>query len=149
MRKLKQVQWSRIEREQVALEEEKVYVTSGKKKASVRKESSAISGMRVTTVHQNRHQKPLHLNDMRWKYVEKKKRQRQKSDWQSSSTTVQILLKGTCTRSPCEYWHPAECQFDETKSGCKFGAECSFPHWNVEDNQQKAERMKTKVQLLL
>ena len=39
----------------------------------------------------------------------KMKRQRHKSDWQNSSSTVQIKLKGTRTRSLCEYWHPPEC----------------------------------------
>ena len=24
-------------------------------------------------------------------------------------------LKGTCTRTPCEYWHPPECQFEKMK----------------------------------
>ena len=27
------------------------------------------------------------------------------------------ILKGTCTRSPCEYWHPPECQFYKTETG--------------------------------
>ena len=44
---LKQEQWSKIVREWVALKDEKVPVTIGKKKASVRKESDAVSGMRV------------------------------------------------------------------------------------------------------
>ena len=26
------------------------------------------------------------------------------------------FLKGTCTRSPCEYWHPPECQFFKTQN---------------------------------
>ena len=47
------------------------------------------------------------------------------------------FLKGTCTKSPCEYWHPPGCQFNKTKSGCKFGAECSFPHWKVEKQPNK------------
>ena len=34
--------------------------TSVKKKASVRWETSAVSGVRVTIVHPNRHRKPLH-----------------------------------------------------------------------------------------
>ena len=48
-----------------------------------------------------------------------------------------FFLKGTCTKSPCEYWHPPECQFCKTKSGRKFGAECSFPHWKVEEQPNK------------
>ena len=42
------------------MKEEKVYFTSGKKKASARRETNAVSGMRVMIVHQNRHQNPLH-----------------------------------------------------------------------------------------
>ena len=30
-------------------------------------------------------------------------------------------LKGTCTNSFCEKWHPPECLFYKTKSGCRFG----------------------------
>ena len=57
---MEQEQWSMIERE-VALKEEKVFVTSGKKKASVRKETSAVSGMRVTIVPKNQNTLPPHL----------------------------------------------------------------------------------------
>ena len=35
-------------------------------------------------------------------------------------------LKGTCTNSFCEKWHPPECLFYKTKSGCKFGEKCSM-----------------------
>ena len=45
----------------MALQEEKVPVTCGKKKASVRKETNAVSGMRVTIMQQNRHRMPPHL----------------------------------------------------------------------------------------
>ena len=51
--------WSRVKRDQVVLEEEKVFVTNGKIKASVRRETSAVSGMRVTIV-QSWHQKTRH-----------------------------------------------------------------------------------------
>ena len=29
--------------------------------------------------------------------------------------------KGTCKRSSCEYWHPPQCQFYKTETGCKAG----------------------------
>ena len=45
----------------MVLKEEKLFVTSGKKKARIRKETNAVSGMRVTIMQQNLHQKPLHL----------------------------------------------------------------------------------------
>ena len=43
----------------MVLKEEKVLVTSGKKRGSVREETNAVSGTSVVIV-QNRHQKPLH-----------------------------------------------------------------------------------------
>ena len=42
----------------MALKKEEVFVTSGKKKASVRRKTDAVSGMRVTIVRRNRHRKP-------------------------------------------------------------------------------------------
>ena len=46
-------------------------------------------------------------------------------------------LKGTCTRSPCEYWHPPECQFYKNESGCKAGDKCLFPHHKVDEQPNK------------
>ena len=41
-------------------------------------------------------------------------------------------LKSICTKSPCDHWHPPECQFYKSESGCKFGNKCSFAHRQVE-----------------
>ena len=46
-------------------------------------------------------------------------------------------LKGTCTRSPCEYWHPPECQLYKTETGCKAGDKCMFPHYEVDEQPNK------------
>ena len=44
---------------------------------------------------------------------------------------------GTCTRSLCEYWHPPECQFYKTETGCKAGDKCLFPHHLVDEQPNK------------
>ena len=75
----------------MALKEENVFVTSGKKKASVRKETNAVSGMRVTIVHKNQNPKPPHFPSPR---CHEKKYPRQNEPWCHSSTTVQILFEG-------------------------------------------------------
>ena len=54
----------------MALEEEKVPVTSGKKKASVRKETNAVSGMKVTIVPKNQDTLPPRLPSYQWREVE-------------------------------------------------------------------------------
>ena len=42
-------------------------------------------------------------------------------------------LKGTCTNSFCEKWHPPECLFYKTKSGCRFGGKCSYAHRQIDE----------------
>ena len=50
-------------------------------------------------------------------------------------------LRETCNNSFCERWHPPECLFYKTKSGCRFGEKCSFAHRQVD--QQPTKRSKT------
>ena len=49
-------------------------------------------------------------------------------------------LKGTCTNSFCEKWHPPECLFYKTKSGCRFGEKCSSAHHQVEEQPSKRSK---------
>ena len=49
-------------------------------------------------------------------------------------------LKGTCTNSFCEKWHPPECLYYKTKSGCRFGEKCSFAHLQVDEQPGKRSK---------
>ena len=58
-------------------------------------------------------------------------------------------LKGTCTNSFCDKWHPPECLFYKSESGCRFGEKCSYAHRQVEEQPGNGlERMVTKMQWL-
>ena len=46
-------------------------------------------------------------------------------------------LKGTCTNPFCEKWHPPECLFYKTKSGCRFREKCSYAHRQVDEQPSK------------
>ena len=46
-------------------------------------------------------------------------------------------FKGTCTNSFCEKWHPPECLFQKTKSGCRFGEKCIYAHRQVDEQPSK------------
>ena len=60
-----------------------------------------------------------------------------------------VYLKGTCTNSFSGKWHPPECLFCKTKSGCRFGEKCSYAHRQVDEQRGKrSKRMVTKVQWL-
>ena len=49
-------------------------------------------------------------------------------------------LKGSCNNSFCEKWHPPECLFYKTKSGCWFGEKCSFAHRQVDEQPTKRSK---------
>ena len=49
-------------------------------------------------------------------------------------------LKGTCTHSFCEKWHPPECLFYKSESGCRFREKCSYAHRQVEEQPSKRSR---------
>ena len=60
-------------------------------------------------------------------------------------------LKETCTNSFCDRWHPPECLFYKTKSGCKFGEKCSYAHRQVDEQptkRSKKNRDKSAVGML-
>ena len=46
-------------------------------------------------------------------------------------------LRGTCTNSFCEKWHPPEYLFYKTTSGCRFGEKCSYAHRQVDEQPSK------------
>ena len=46
-------------------------------------------------------------------------------------------VKGTCTNSFCEKWHPPECWFCKSENGCRFGEKCSYAHRQVHEPPSK------------
>ena len=49
-------------------------------------------------------------------------------------------LRGTCTNSFCEKWHPLECLFYKTKSGYRFWEKCSYAHRQVDERPSKRSK---------
>ena len=49
-------------------------------------------------------------------------------------------LKGTCTNSFCEKWHPPECLFYNSESGCRLGEKCSYAHRQVYEQPSKRSK---------
>ena len=46
-------------------------------------------------------------------------------------------LRGTCNNSFCDKWHPPECLFYKSESGCWFGEKCSYAHRQVDEQPSK------------
>ena len=120
------------------------------KKVSARRETNAVSGTRVTVVR-NRHRKPLHRLSHQHQEVEVR-REKGASEAEASlgrpiDSRAKTSWKVLALIYVGDYWHPPECQFYKYETGRKFGAECSFPHWKVEEPPNKGRRrVVTKVQ---
>ena len=55
-------------------------------------------------------------------------------------------LRGTCNNSFCERWHPPECLFYKTKSGCRFGRSAHSHTVRLMNSRRKGPyRIMTKV----
>ena len=52
-------------------------------------------------------------------------------------TSPSLGILQTCNNSSCKRWHPPECLFYKTKSGCRFGKKCSFAHRQVDAQPTK------------
>ena len=119
------------------MKEEKVFATSGKKK------SQCSKGDQCSFRHErnDRAQKPTpNAATPSEPSMTRDRSESRKRSVRGRGQTGRILrqpcryyLKGTCTRSPCEYWHPPECQVYKTESVDK----CLFPHFQVEEQPGK------------
>ena len=72
--------------------------------------------------------------------IENLKSQRKSPSGKMSRWPCKDYLKGTCNNSFCEKWHPPECLFCKTKSGCRFGEKCSYAHRQVDEQPTKRSK---------
>ena len=87
----------------------------------------------------NKRGKVTPSNPARWaKISQNPKSQRKESQCRMSRWPCKDYLGGTCNNSFCEKWHPPECVYYKTKSGCRFGENCSYAHRQVDE--QPTER---------
>ena len=140
MGEFNQEQWSRVERYSSAFKEEKVYATSGKKRASVRKETDPVSVTRpkIVLCKQNTAATPSEPTVSRGRSVSMKRSIHGKSNHGSIvRQPCRYYLRGTCTRTSCEYWHPPECQVYKNETGCKAWGKSLLLHYKVDEQPNK------------
>ena len=53
---------------------------------------------------------------------------------------ARITLEELAITHFCEKWHPPECLYYKTKSGCRFGEKCSFAHRQVDEQPTKRSK---------
>ena len=118
-------------------------VGSGKPTGSVLKETIAVSVTMLISV-----QKRTHLNPSPNSFMQQdeKKASRTRSprgkspSGRMSRWPCKDYLKGTCTNSFGEKWHPPKFLFYKTKNGCRFGEDCSYAHRQVDAQPSNLSR---------
>ena len=53
---------------------------------------------------------------------------------------ARISLRETCTNLFCDKWHPPECFFYKTKSGCRLREKCSYAHRQIDEQPTKRSK---------
>ena len=118
-------------------------VGSGKPTGSVLKETIAVSVTISTSVKKLTQPNPSPRSSTQ-KSVKNSSRTRSPRGRGPSGKMSRLPCKdhpkGTCTNSFCEKWHPPECLFYRTKSGCKFGEKCSYAHRQVDEQASKRSK---------
>ena len=106
-------------------------VGSGKPTGSVLKETVAVSAtmsMSVEKLHSRIRLRILSCGRMSEKTSRTQSPRGKSPSGRMSRWPCKDYLKGTCTNSFCEKWHPPECLYYKTKRCCRFGEKCSYAH---------------------
>ena len=110
---------------------------------SVLKETIAVSATISICVEKLHHQIRLRIlscDRMSENHREPEVPEERVPSGRTSRWPCKDYLRGTCNNSFCEKWHPPECLFYKTKSGCKFGEKCSYAHRQVDEQPTKRSK---------
>ena len=137
---LRRTPWSRIREQNNVYKEFLEIVGNGKPTGNVWKETIAVSATIWISVGKVHHQIPSQNSFMQ--QSERKPSRTRSPRGKSPSGRMsrwpcKDYLRGTCNNSFCEKWHPPECLYYKTKSGCRFGEKCSFAHRQVDEQPTK------------
>ena len=142
MEMLRRTPWSRIREQNSVYKEFLEIVGNGKPTGNVWKEKIAVSATISISVKKWHHQ--IRLRILSCGRLREMRREPEVPDESPSGWMSRWLgknyLQGTCNNSFCEKWHPPECLFCKTKSGCRFG-KCSFAHRQVDEQPGKRPKI--------
>ena len=141
MGKSNQEQWYRIGRESLALKEEKVPVTSGKKNASVRKETVAVSATIFNVVRKNQNTLPPRFLSQPHHEVEVS-RGREVPEAKVTmgpffDKRADIIWEVPVRERLVNIGIRPSANSYKNETGCKAGDKCLFPHYKVAEQPNK------------
>ena len=137
---MRESSWSRIRKQNSVYKEFLEIVGNGKPTGNVWKETIVVSVTIWISVEKVHHQ--IRLRVLSCNRVSENASRTRSPIGKSPSGRIFRLprkddLKGTCTNSFCEKWHPPEYLFYKTESGSRFGEQCSYAHRQVDEQPRK------------
>ena len=142
--------WSRIKGDNTVCKEFLEIVCSVSPTGSLLEETNAVSATISISLEKLLHQIRLRILLCKVSGI---RREPEVPEVSPSGRTSRWLckdyLKGTCNNSFCKRWHPPDCLFYKTKSGCRFWGKVLIPTpsgWWTADKKVWEEWMMTKMQ---
>ena len=139
---LRRTPWSRIRKQNSVYKEFLEIVGNGKPTGSVWKETIAVSATIWISVEKLHNQ--IRLRILSCSRVSENHREPEVPEESPSGRMFRWpckdCLRGTCNNSFCEKWHPPQCLFCKTKSGCWFGEKCSYARRQVDEQPTKRSK---------
>ena len=142
METVKETPWSRIRGQNSVYKEFLEIAGNGSPTGSVPEETIAVSATILISVEKSHSRIRLRiLSCSRQRNASRTRSPRGKSpSGRMSRCPCKDYLKGICTNSFCDKWHPPECLFYKTKSGCRFAEKCSYAHRRVDEQPSKRSK---------
>ena len=137
---MKETSWSRISEQNSVSKEFLEIVGNGNPSDSVLEETIAGSVTIAISVGKIHHQIHSFMRQSERKPSRTRIPRGKSPSGRMSRWPCKDYLGGTCNNLFCEKWHPPECLYYKTKSGCRFGEKCSYAHLQVDE--QPTERSK-------
>ena len=132
---MKETPWSRIQGQNSVYKEFLETVGNGSPTGSVLEETITVSATILIIVEKCHSRIRLRFLSCSWR--REKPREPKVPVVECFDGFARNFLKGTCINSFCEKWHPPECLFHKTKSGCRFGEKCWSANRQVHEQPTK------------
>ena len=139
---MRRTRWSRIREQNSVYKEVLEIVGNGNPTGSVLKETIAVSAtMSISVEKLQSNTSPNSFMQQNERKTSRTRSPRGRSpSGRMARWPCKDYLRGTCNNSFCEKWHPPECLYYKTKSGCRFGEKCSYAHRQVDEQPTKRSK---------
>ena len=140
---LRRTPWSRIREQNSVYKELLEIVGNGSPTGGVPEETIAVSvtvSMSVEKLHHQIRLRILSCSRMSENHREPEVPEAEVPAVERLDGLARITLEELAITHFVMKWHPPECLFYKTKSGCRFGEKCSFAHRHVDEQPTKRSK---------